>query len=243
MIEKVLDLEEKTAEDAMIPRVDIVYLSLARSVEENLRIARRAGHTRFPLCEDDLTTVVGFLHVKDLFRSGASDDGRPDLRKLARDVPFLPETLRLDLLLLEFQKNRNHLAILLNEHGDVTGMVTLETVLEKLVGQIQDEFDVEPPRVESKDGGAFEVDGVYPVDELRESNGVEVPEEIDSRTTGGLVVEVLGRLATEGDSVIVGRHRLIVVRAEPNRVRRVRVEPTEATDIPGPDEPHAGPSS
>lgn len=237
MIENVLDLEEKTAEDAMIPRVDIVYLSLARSVEENLRIARRAGHTRFPLCEDDLTTIVGFLHVKDLFRSGSSDDGRPDLRKLAREVPFLPETLRLDLVLLEFQKNRNHLAILLNEHGDVVGMVTLETVLEKLVGQIQDEFDVEPPRVESKDGGAFEVDGVYPVDELRETNGVEVPEDIDSRTTGGLVVEVLGRLATVGDSVVVGRHRLIVIRAEPNRVRRVRVEPIDPAGPPGPDAP------
>ncbi|MEW4570113.1 hemolysin family protein [Tautonia sp. JC769] len=239
MIENVLNLEEKTAEDAMVPRIDIVYLSLARSVEENLRIARRAGHTRFPLCEDDLTTVVGFIHVKDLFRSSGSDDGRPDLRRLARTVPFLPETMQLDLLLLEFQRNQIHLAMLLNEHGDVVGMVTLETVLEKLVGQIQDEFDREPPRVESKDGGAFEVDGVYPVDELREANGVAVPEEIDSRTTGGLVVELLGRLATEGDTVVVGQHRLIVLHAEPNRVRRVRVEPirAEPAEHPGPPAP------
>src|SRR5207245_11307260 len=98
MIENVLNLEEKTARRVMVPRPDIVYLSLARPLEDNLRVARQAGHTRYPLCEDDLTTVIGMIHVKDLFRSGAAGNGRPDLRQMARQVAFLPESLRLDLL-------------------------------------------------------------------------------------------------------------------------------------------------
>src|SRR5947209_1569957 len=106
--ENVLKLEEKTARRVMVPRPDVVYLSLSRSLEDNLRVARQAGHTRYPLCDDDLTTVVGMIHVKDLFRAGAPGNGRLDLRKLSRKVPFLPETLSLDTLLIEFQRNRVH---------------------------------------------------------------------------------------------------------------------------------------
>ncbi|RUL89166.1 hemolysin family protein [Tautonia sociabilis] len=239
MIENVLELEEKTARRVMVPRPDIVYLSLSRPVDENLRIARRAGHTRFPLCEDDLTSVIGMLHVKDLFRSSGSDDGRPDLRQIARSVPFVPESIRLDALLREFQRNRIHLAMLLDEYGDVVGMVTLENVLEELVGPIQDEFDREPPQVIPQGDGAFEVDASCPVDVLAEETGVQVPEGIDSDTTAGLIVERLGRLAEPGDQVTVGRHRLVVLQADPNRIRRVRVEPTS----PAPAKHGAPPSS
>src|SRR5262249_20451177 len=157
MIENVLNLEEKTARRVMVPRPDVGYLSLSRSLEDNLRLARQAGHARYPLCEDDLTTVVGMIHVKDLFRAGASGNGRLDLRKWARKVPFLPESLRLDLLLVEFQRNRVHLAMLLDEYGSVVGMVSLENVLEELVGPIQDEFDRETPQVMPLGGNAFEV--------------------------------------------------------------------------------------
>ena len=141
----------------MIPRPDIVYLSLSRPLAENLRLARQTGHTRFPLCEDDLTTVIGMIHVKDVFRSGGIQNGRLDLRQLSRKVPFLPVTLRLNQLLLEFQKNRVHLAMLLDEYGSVVGMVTLENVLEELVGPIQDEFDREPPQITPMGNGVFEV--------------------------------------------------------------------------------------
>jgi CBS domain containing-hemolysin-like protein len=208
----------------MVPRPDIVYLSLSRPLEENLRLARQAGHTRFPLCEDDLTTVIGMIHVKDIFRSGGIQNGRLDLRQLARKVPFLPVTLRLDQLLLEFQKNRVHLAMLLDEYGSVVGMVTLENVLEELVGPIQDEFDREPPQITSLGNGVFEVESSCPLDVLAEETGLELPE-TDAETAGGLILDRLGRLAKPGDSVEVGRHRLIVVRADPTRIRRVRIEP------------------
>lgn len=238
MIENVLNLEEKTARRVMVPRPDIVYLSLARSHEDNLRLARQAGHTRYPLCEDDLTTVIGMIHVKDLFRAGASANGRVDLRKWARKVPFLPESLSLDLLLVQFQRNRVHLAMLLDEYGSVVGMVSLENVLEELVGPIQDEFDRETPLVTPLGNGVFEVDASCPLDTLSEACSVEIPE-TDAETAGGLILDLLGRIAQAGDSVVVDSHRLTVIRADPNRIRTIRVEPlaSPGESTPQPDQP------
>jgi CBS domain containing-hemolysin-like protein len=232
MIENVLNLEEKTARRVMVPRPDIVYLSLARSLDDNLRIARQTGHTRFPLCEDDLTTVIGMIHVKDLFRAGQANNGRPDLRKLTRKVPFLPESLHLDALLIEFQRNRVHLAMLLDEYGSLVGMVSLENVLEELVGPIQDEFDRETPQVSSLDDHSFEVDAACPLDVLADCCGVAVPQ-TEAETAGGLILDLLGRLARVGDSVTVDGHRLTVLQADPTRIRRIRVEPVETAATPG----------
>lgn len=226
LIENVLNLEQKTARRVMVPRPDIVYLSLARSHEDNLRLARQAGHTRFPLCENDLTTVVGMVHVKDLFRAGGAGNGRIDLKKWSRKVPFLPETLSLDALLVEFQRNRVHLAMLLDEYGSVVGMVTLENVLEELVGPIQDEFDRETPLVTALGDGSFDIDASCPLDVLAEECGVDVPE-TEAETAGGLILDVLGRLAITGDTIVVDGHRMIVIRAEPTRIRRIRVEPIQ----------------
>ncbi len=224
MIENVLNLEEKSARRVMIPRPDIVYLSLSRPLDENLRLARQAGHTRFPLCEDDLTTVIGMIHVKDVFRTGTIQNGRLDLKQIARKVPFLPVSLRLDQLLFEFQRNRIHLAMLLDEYGSVVGMVTLENVLEELVGPIQDEFDREPPQVVPIGEGRFEVEASCPLDVIAEQIGFDVPE-TDAETVGGLILDILGRLAKPGDQVESGSHRLTVVRADPTRIRKVRIEP------------------
>lgn len=223
MIENVLNLEEKTARRVMVPRPDIVYLSLARPLEDNLRVARQAGHTRFPLCEDDLTHVVGMIHVKDLFRAGNANGGRPDLRKLARKVPFLPETLHLDALLVQFQRNRVHLAMLLDEYGGVVGMASLENVLEELVGPIQDEFDRETPQIAPREGGGYEVEASCPLDVLSDEVGLELPE-TDAETAGGLVLDLLGRLAKVGDEVEVSGWRLTVTQADPTRIRRLKLE-------------------
>jgi CBS domain containing-hemolysin-like protein len=225
MIENVLNLEEKNARRVMVPRTDVVYLSLARPLEDNLRLVRQSGHTRYPVCEDDLTSVVGMIHVKDLYRATAASTGRPDLRKLARKVPLLPVALPLDKLLLEFQVHRVHLAMLLDEWGNVAGMATLEGVLEELVGPINDEFDEgEDARIRRLDDGAFEVDATCPLDELESRCGVPVPE-TEAETAGGLILDQLGRLAKAGDAVTLGPTRLIVLEATPTRIRKIRVEP------------------
>lgn len=222
MIENVLELEEKTAKRIMIPRADIVYLSMARTLEDNLRLARKTGHTRFPLCQDDLTTVQGLIHVKDLFRASASN-GRPDLLKHQRPVTFVSENVGLDKLLATFQAERVHLAMLIDEFGSIVGMVTMENILEELVGPIQDEFDLETPRIVKLEKGAFEVDASLPIDEFSRECGVDVSE-TESETVGGFVLERLGRLAKVNDHIDAETHRLTVIQADPTRVRRVRVE-------------------
>ena len=225
MIENVLELEEKTAKRIMIPRADIVYLSLARTAEDNLRLARNTGHTRFPLCRDDLTTVEGLIHVKDLFRASGAN-GRTDLRKHQRPVVFVSENLALDKLLTTFQNERVHLAMLIDEFGSIVGMVTMENVLEELVGPIQDEFDKEPLRIVDLGQGAFEVDASLPIDEFSRKFGVDVSE-TESETVGGFVLERLGRLAKVNDHVDAEVYRLTVLQADPTRIRRVRVEPLD----------------
>lgn len=234
MIENVLSLEDKTARRIMVPRPDIVYLSLSRPLDDNLRIARQAGHTRYPLCDDDLTTVRGMIHVKDLFRAGPTNSNRPDLLRIARKVPFLPETLHLNQLLMEFQRNRVHLAILIDEYGSIVGMVSLENVLEELVGPIQDEFDRETPLVNPIGDGSFDVDAACPLDVLATVCGVAVPE-TEAETAGGLILDLLGRLALIGDHVLVDGHRLTVTQADPTRIRRLRVE---VVDVSPPAETH-----
>jgi CBS domain containing-hemolysin-like protein len=138
--------------------------------------------------------------------------------------------LRLNQLLLEFQKNRVHLAMLLDEYGSVVGMVTLENVLEELVGPIQDEFDREPPQVTPLGDGVFEVEASCPLDVLAEQVGLEIPE-TEAETAGGLILDLLGRLAKTGDTVEISGHRLTVVRADPTRIRRIRIEPLERTEV------------
>lgn len=237
MIENVLNLEDKTARRIMVPRPDIVYLSLSRPIEDNLRQARQAGHTRFPLCETDLNTVIGMIHVKDLFQAVISQSNlRPDLRKLARTVPFVPESQHLDQLLIEFQRNRVHLAMIVDEFGSTIGMVSLENVLEELVGPIQDEFDKETPSIEPLGNDVYEVDAACPLDRLAETIDIELPE-TDSESTGAYVIEQLGRLGRPGDSVPIDTWTLTIVQADPNRIRRLRLErqtspETEKTDTP-----------
>jgi CBS domain containing-hemolysin-like protein len=235
MIENVLNLEDKIARRVMVPRPDVVYLSLARPLEDNLRLARQAGHTRYPLCQDDLTTVLGMIHVKDLFRAGAAPNGRPDLTKLARPIPTLPDTIHLDRLLVEFQRERVHVAMLADERGAIVGMVALENVLEELVGPIQDEFDREQPRIASAGEGIFEIDATCPLDVLADTCGVSLPE-TEAETAAGLVLDQLGRLARVGDHVDVGQHRLTVIQADPTRIRRLRVEPAPPAGATAPGE-------
>ncbi len=227
MIENVLNLEEKTARKFMVPRPDIIYLSLSRPVEDNLRIARQAGHTRFPLCETDLNTVIGIVHIKDLFQTVIGQGNmRPDLRKLARDVSFVPESLHLDQLLVEFQRNRVHLAMIVDEFGNTIGMISLENVLEELVGPIQDEFDKESPAIEQVDENTYEVDATCPLDRLTETIKIDIPD-TDADTVAGYVLDRLGRLGRPGDKVPLEDWTLVVVQADPNRIRRLRLNKSE----------------
>jgi len=242
MMENVLDLEDKVTRQVMVPRRDIVYLNNRRPMVENVALIAESQYTRFPLCDGDLDRVVGMVHAKDLLASLHSGKPIPSLTEIVRRLPFFPETMPLDVLLREFQKNRTHVAMVVDEYGTVSGMVTFENVLEQVVGPIQDEFDRELPMIIRRSNGRYLVDALCNLDDLVETCGVAIPKDVTSDTAGGLMVELLGHIPVPGEKVRLGNHELTVLDAEPTRVRRIEVQ--ELTPAPAdaqPREPAKGP--
>jgi CBS domain containing-hemolysin-like protein len=222
LMENVLDLEDKTARQVMLPRGEIVYLSTDESVAENYHTIARSGHTRFPLCDGELDRVVGVVHAKAVLRALIEKRPIESLTELAKRAPFVPETVRLDKLLREFLATRSHLAMVVDEFGSIAGMVTFEDVLEQLVGPIQDEFDRELPPVIKRGEGRFLVDGSCPVDVMAQECQLVLPE-VEATTAGGLVSELLGRIPDDGDRLCIGHHEVTVLEATPKRVHRLEV--------------------
>lgn len=227
LLENALDFADRTVRQIMVPRGDVVFLDVNRPYAANLAVARMGGHTRYPLCNGDLDHVVGVVNIKDLFLSPPRRVEEADLKSLAREPLLLPESLRLERALALFQKQHLHLGIVLDEYGGTSGMVTLEDVLEELTGEIQDEFDQEPPKVLDVGSGRFSVDASLPVDELEERLGIreETDDEVD--TLGGLAVVRLGRIAKAGDVVTIGGRRIEVTRVRGRRILRLLVHPQE----------------
>ena len=214
LLDNVFELSHRTARQIMIPRGDVVYLSTTRPMAENLEIARKSGHTRFPLCDGDLDHVIGLVHIKDLFRAKETP---AQLGVVARGIKFVPETARLDRLLRRMRRERAHLAAVLDEYGGVSGIVTLENVIEEIVGPIQDEFDTEKPELVRTGPDAYQVSGSMLVVDLEDELGIEFSER-DEDTIGGVVVSELGRLPRTGDRVRVGPLRLEVLDVDRNRI-------------------------
>jgi magnesium and cobalt exporter, CNNM family len=228
LLDNIFELSHRMARQVMLPRQDVVYLSTTRPLQENLRIARRTGHTRFPLCEGDLDHVVGLIHIKDLFRRE-----RPlaSLTEVARPIAFVPETLQLDRLLKRMRAERFHLAAVIDEYGGVSGVVTLENVIEEIVGSIQDEFDVEKPELQERGEGVYEVSGGMLVEDLEQALGIEFSER-DEDTIGGVVLSELGRNPAEGDRVELGPVTIEVLEVQHNRVNTVRVTVPQPETVP-----------
>jgi CBS domain containing-hemolysin-like protein len=222
LMENVLDLEDKTARQVMLPRNDIVYLSTGESLQENYHTIARSGHTRFPLCDGELDRVVGIIHVKTVLRALIEQQPVASLTDLAKRATFVPETVRLDKLLREFLATRSHMAMVVDEFGAIAGMVTFEDVLEQLVGPIQDEFDRELPPVIKRGEGRFLVDGSCPISVLAEECQMILPA-VQATTAGGLVSELLGRIPDERDHLCIGRHEVTVLEATAKRVHRLEV--------------------
>ncbi len=207
------------ARQIMLPRQDVVYLSTTRPLAENLRLAKRGGHTRYPLCEGDLDHVIGVVHIKDLFRQE-----RPlgSLQEVAREIAFVPETLELDRLLKRMRAERLHLAAVIDEYGGVSGIVTLEDVIEEIVGEIQDEFDAEKPQLQRNPDGSYLVAGGMLVEELEDALGLDFSDR-DEDTIGGVVFSELGRNPAVGDRVELGPITLEVLEMQRNRVALLKV--------------------
>jgi magnesium and cobalt transporter len=233
MIEGVMQVSELSARDLMVPRSQMDVINIALSASEYLPTVIEAGHSRFPVVEDNRDKVIGIVHAKDLLRLVADPD--LDLRPLMRPAVFIPEAKRLNVLLRDFRINRNHMAIVVDEYGGVAGMITIEDVLEQIVGDIEDEFDFdeESDNIVVSEGastqGKFRVKAATPIAQFNESFGTQFSDaEFD--TLGGLITEQLGRVPRRGDHVMLSGLRFDVIRADARQAQLFQV--IRISDLP-----------
>ena len=222
IIEGVFQFSKRTARQIMVPRTDVHVLSTLRTIEENLETIRTTRHTRYPLCDGTLDRTVGLIHVKDLLLAQLRGPGRT-LQELKRDALFVPENSTVEVLLSQFIEHKTHMAVVLDEYGGASGIVSLENITEELFGQIQDEFDRERPEIEPLGNGRYRVRGDYLIEDLADRLKVDVGEPAEE-TIGGYVAAKIGREVLPGDRVQLGDLAIQVIEAERFRVRWVVVQ-------------------
>jgi CBS domain containing-hemolysin-like protein len=228
MMRSIVDLDETLVREIMTPRTDIVALAESTTLGEARRVILDAGHSRIPVYRDSIDNVIGVLHERDVLRASteASDD-RP-IADSVRKVMFVPETLSVASL-LEEMRLRKHIGLVVDEYGGVSGLVTLEDVLEEIVGEIRDEHDREEALVAQDADGSWVINASAHVDELEERFGVQF-EERDFDTVGGLVVTELGRVPIPGETIRVQGLEIEVLESDRRRIRLVRIRPGHTTD-------------
>lgn len=233
MIEGVLQVSESQVRDVMIPRAQMDVIDINDPPEKFLPFVISTAHSRFPVIDKDRDDVIGILLAKDMLRYYAGEE--VNVRAMLRPAVFIPESKRLNVLLKEFRSNRNHIAIVVDEYGGVAGLVTIEDVLEQIVGEIEDEFDFD----EAEDNiirdrhGRYRVKALTEIDDFNETLGTAFSDE-DFDTVGGLVVSEFGRLPKRGESVVLEGLRFQVLRADSRRLHSLLVERVQNADMINP---------
>ncbi|MEM7082888.1 MAG: transporter associated domain-containing protein [Pseudomonadota bacterium] len=233
MIKGVLEVSEKHVRDVMIPRPHMVVLERDQSPDELLKVIIDSGHSRFPVLGDNRDEIVGILLAKDLLRvyqNGGAEHF--DLKEALRPAVFVPESKRLDKLLQEFRDSHNHMAIVVDEYGGVAGLATIEDVIEQIVGEIDDEHDIEEEvSIQKEARSLYTVRAITRVDEFNEYFGSDIDDE-DFDTIGGLIMHQLGRLPRRGETLDIDNLRFKVVRADRRRIETVQVRPLDGKERP-----------
>jgi magnesium and cobalt transporter len=224
MLEGVLSVAETQVRDVMVPRSQMVVIERDAPREATMRMVIESGHSRFPVIGDDKDEITGIVLAKDLLRHFAEEpDGAFSLREYVRPAIFIPESKRLNVLLKDFRANRNHMAIVVDEYGGVAGLVTIEDVLEQIVGEIGDEHDVdEAEAIAQLAADRWAVRALTPIEDFNEYFGADFSDD-EFDTVGGLVIGALGRLPRRGERATVGRFQLKVLRADNRRIHLVEV--------------------
>jgi putative hemolysin len=231
MIESVLELSETTAAEIMTPRTDIVAVEVSSDLKTILETINNAGHTRVPVFEDNIDNIVGLVYAKDLLAEIGKKPEDFKIRDKMREAYFVPETKPLRVLLHEFQNKKQHIAIVLDEYGGTAGIITLEDILEELVGEITDEYEKTPAELIKKiDKDTFEIDARIYIDELNDQLGFDLPEEEDYDTLGGFVFSRLGYIPKAGESFNYENIKFTITSAEPRRVKLIKIQKITDTD-------------
>lgn len=225
IVEGALSVSQMQARDIMIPRSQVVMVSRDAPAEETLKLVTETAHSRFPVIDDDRDDVIGILLAKDLLSAVVSSgDFKFDLRELLRPAVFIPESKRLNVLLREFRARRNHMAIVVDEYGGVAGIVTIENVLEQIVGEIEDEhdFDDDTPILQRNEN-TYTIKALTPVDEFNEHFDTQWSDD-DFDTVGGYVMNQFGHLPQRGEQISIGSFQFTVLRADNRRLYLMKME-------------------
>ncbi|WP_078121238.1 HlyC/CorC family transporter [Thiosocius teredinicola] len=237
MIEGVLQVSDLQVRDIMIPRAQMVVIGRDQDLNQILPVVVNSAHSRFPVIDDDRAEVIGILLAKDLLQYCGESAPRFKLRDIVRSAVFVPESKRLNVLLREFRASRNHMAIVIDEYGNAAGLVTIEDVLEQIVGEIEDEYDFDEGAFILKRGpNNYMIKAHTTIEDFNEHFEVEF-DDSDYDTIGGLTVNAFGHLPVRGESVVVGGFRFTVVRADSRKVRLLNVERIEDSDTPPMESP------
>jgi putative hemolysin len=225
MIENVLELSSSTADEIMTPRTDIVAVEVNSDLQMVLDTINEAGHTRVPVYEDNIDNIVGLIYAKDLLTEIGKDPAEFKLRDKIRNAYFVPETKKLRALLHEFQNQKLHIAVVLDEYGGTAGIVTLEDILEELVGEITDEYEETPPEpIRKIDQNTFEADARISVDDLNDECELDLPEDEDYETIGGFIFSRLGYIPKTGESFDYENLKFTIASAETRKIKRIQIQ-------------------
>jgi putative hemolysin len=230
LIEEVFAAGERQLREVLVPRTEVEFLDAATPLFKAAQIAAGSPHSRYPVYRESHDEVVGFVHVRDLLDPQQSGRSTP-IGEVVRPVLYLPASKRVLAVLSEMRREGHHLAIVVDEYGGTAGIVTLEDLVEELIGDIRDEYDVEDAQARRLHGGALEIDGLLNLDDFADETGVELPEG-PYETVAGYLMAVLGHLPQVGEMIVVSGHRLSVTEVDGRRVARVRVTPPP---VPEPD--------
>ncbi|NCB75636.1 MAG: HlyC/CorC family transporter [Negativicutes bacterium] len=225
LIDNVFDFADRIAREVMVPRQDMVCLFMEKSYEENLQVVRESNHTRYPLCLRDKDHVIGMIHLRDLMYNEFETTPLGDIKRLMREILVVPESMSVAKLLQLMRRRRIHMAVVIDEYGGTAGLVSLEDIIEEIVGEIQDEHDeVLEREVQRGLDGSFEFDGLVLLDEVFSLLNLR-QDEHEEDTLGGYIFGKLGRRPEIGDSVPIGSYQFTVLRVTGFRITRVRAVP------------------
>jgi putative hemolysin len=222
LIDEVFEAGERQVREIMVPRTEVEFFDAGWTLTKAVKAAQDSPHSRFPVVRGSHDDVVGFVHVRDLFNPSTGQRRGVKLGDLTRDVAMLPSTKQVLPAMSEMRRNGEHLAVVVDEYGGTAGIVTLEDLIEELVGDIRDEYDVEDDDAKQLRGGDLEVDGLLNLDDFADATGSELPDG-PYETVAGAIIATLGRLPRTGDAVELDRIRLKVAKLDGRRIARVRV--------------------
>lgn len=230
MIESVLELSDTDVEEIMTPRTDIVAVKAEADLQTILQTISKAGFSRIPVYEGNIDNITGLIYAKDLLGEIGKDPGEFSIRDKMRKVYFVPETKSLRALLHEFQKQKLHIAIVLDEYGGTAGIVTIEDILEELVGEITDEYEEPPPEsIKRLDADTVEVDARMYIDDLNKEFDLQLPEDEDYDTVGGFVFSHLGYIPKSGQTFDYENLKFVISSAEMRRIKRIKIQKIQTT--------------